>query len=226
MKKIQRIPALLLAMLMLFSLTLTSCGSKEDIASPDQVAVALFNMILKNDASTAVELFGYADEAAARKDMGLEDSIYDELAEQLGAEMDGGSTEDARAVVDAFMNMFKDVNLTAKVKESDEKAGTAVVTCTINTFESGAMDNILQQIMTDIMSDETLLSADEATLYSTIINKMAEGLSALTPTENTADFDVNFELVKADINGKEKSVWLPVDVEEFGALISNTALGY
>ena len=31
MKKIQRIPALLLAMLMLFSLTLTSCGSKEDI---------------------------------------------------------------------------------------------------------------------------------------------------------------------------------------------------
>ena len=158
--------------------------------------------------------------------MGLEDSIYDELAEQLVAEMDGGSTEDARAVVDAFMNMFKDVNLTAKVKESDEKAGTAVVTCTINTFESGAMDNILQQIMTDIMSDETLLSADEATLYSTIINKMAEGLSALTPTENTADFDVNFELVKADINGKEKSVWLPVDVEEFGALISNTALGY
>ena len=135
MKKIQRIPALLLAMLMLFSLTLTSCGSKEDIASPDQVAVALFNMILKNDASTAVELFGYADEAAARKDMGLEDSIYDELAEQLVAEMDGGSTEDARAVVDAFMNMFKDVNLTAKVKESDEKAGTAVVTCTINTFE-------------------------------------------------------------------------------------------
>ena len=81
MKQVRRIPALLLAMLMVCSLTLTSCGKKEAPAPADQVAVALFNMILKDDASTLVELFGYADEAEARKDMGLDGSLYDELAD-------------------------------------------------------------------------------------------------------------------------------------------------
>ena len=72
MKKTQRIPALLLAVVMLFSLALTGCGAKEEIAAPDQVAVALYEMILKDDASSIVKLFGYADEAEARKDMGME----------------------------------------------------------------------------------------------------------------------------------------------------------
>ena len=72
MRQIRRIPALLLAVVMLCSLTLTGCGKKEAPVPGDQVAVALFEMILKDDASKAVELFGYADEAEAREDMGLE----------------------------------------------------------------------------------------------------------------------------------------------------------
>ena len=58
MKQTHRIPALLLAMVMLFSLTLTGCKKEAPIAA-DQVAVALYEMILKDDASKTVELFGY-----------------------------------------------------------------------------------------------------------------------------------------------------------------------
>lgn len=224
MKKTRKLSALLLAMAMLASLCLTGC-QKETIAPPDQVASALFDLVLKNNAAPIVELFGYADEAEARKDMGVEENLYDELAETMASQIGAGSAEDAKALVDAFLNMFKNVNLTAKVKESDEKAGTAVVTCTINTFDSNALTDLMTQIMTDIMADEALLSGSEDELYSTVITRMAEGISGLTPTENTADFDVDFELVKAEVNGKEKTVWLPKDVEEFGALISNTALG-
>ena len=85
MRQIRRIPALLLAVVMLCSLTLTGCGKKETPVPGDQVAVALFEMILKDDASKMVDLFGYADEAEAREDMGLGDSIYDELAEELAS---------------------------------------------------------------------------------------------------------------------------------------------
>lgn len=46
MKQTRRIPALLLALLMVCSLTLTSCGKKETPVAADQVAVALFKMIL------------------------------------------------------------------------------------------------------------------------------------------------------------------------------------
>ena len=132
MKQVRRIPALLLAMLMVCSLTLTSCGKKEAPAPADQVAVALFNMILKDDASTLVELFGYADEAEARKDMGLDGSLYDELAEQLATQFTTAgmtvSNEEMQEFVDAFMKMFSEVKLTAVTKQSDEKTGAAVVT--------------------------------------------------------------------------------------------------
>ena len=140
MKQTRRIPALLLALLMVCSLTLTSCGKKETPVAADQVAVALFKMILKDDASGVVELFGYADEDAARKDMGIEGGLYeamaDEVVNQFTAMNMTVSNEDAQAFVDAFLAMFKGVDMTAKVKESDEKAGTAVVTCTISTFDS------------------------------------------------------------------------------------------
>ena len=111
MKTIRRIPALLLAMLMLCSAMLTSCGKKQEIAPADQVAVALFDLILKDDAKGAVELFGYADEAEARKDMGLEEGIYDDLADQMvtmfASQGVTATAEDAQKFVDAFLTMFK-----------------------------------------------------------------------------------------------------------------------
>lgn len=130
MKQVRRTPALLLAMLMLFSLTLTSCGKKEEIADPDKVAVAIFDIVLKDDPSAIVELFGYNDEAEARKDMGIEGSVYDDLAEQMVDMFESqgitATTEDAQTFVDAFLTMFKNVTFSAKTKSADEKAGTAV----------------------------------------------------------------------------------------------------
>ena len=215
MKLTRRIPALLLAMVMLCSLTLTGC-KKEAPVGGDQVAVALYELILKDDASKAVELFGYADEAAARKDMGLDGSIYDELADELVTQFTASgmtvSTEQMQEFVDAFMKMFSEVNLTAKVKEADEKAGTAVITCTVNTFDPEA----LTQAMTDAMTN----------LDPSILLQAASGaISEIKPTDKTADFDVDFELTEMDVNGKTKKVWVPTDANKFGELISTTAMG-
>ena len=228
MKKIQRIPALLLAMLMLFSLTLTSCGSKEDIASPDQVAVALFNMILKNDASTAVELFGYADEAEARKDMGLDGSIYEGMADELVTQFSGmGMTvtnDEMQAFVDAFIDMFSEVKLTAVTKSSDEKAGAAVVTCTVNTFDPEALTQAMAEAM-NTLDPGLLESGDMEAAFGAILKAAADVIGDIKPTDKTADFDVDFELADMEINGKTKKVWIPKDAAEFGNLISTTAMG-
>lgn len=226
MKQVRRIPALLLAMLMVCSLTLTSCGKKEAPAPADQVAVALFNMILKDDASSVVELFGYADEAEARKDMGIEGGFYetmaDEVVNQFTAMGMNVSNEDAQAFIDAFLTMFKGVDMTAKVKSSDEKAGTAVVTCTISTFDS----NALNEAMMKAMSDPSVMSIeDEDAAVSAMLKAISSAIAGLTPSGESADFDVDFELADMDVNGKTKKVWVPKDAEEFGNLISTTAIG-
>lgn len=228
MKQTRRIPALLLAVLMVFSLTLTSCGKKEPPLAADQVAVALFNMILKDDASSAVELFGYADEATARADMGLDGSLYEGLADEMVSQFKGMNlnvtTEDAQAFVDAFMSMFKNVNMTAVVKESDEKAGTAVVTCTIDTFDANALTDAVTDAMMDAVNDPALLE-DEDALASAILNAVSSGIAGISPSGSTADFDVDFELQTLSINGKDREAWLPKDAEQFGNLISTTAMG-
>lgn len=229
MKQVRRIPALLLAMLMLFSLTLTGCGKKEEIADPDKVAVAIFDIVLKDDTSALVELFGYSDEAEARKDMGIEGSVYDDLADQMVTMFSGmgvtATTEDAQTFVDAFLTMFKNVTFSAKTKSVDEKAGTAVVTCTISTFDPDGIENAMGQVMEEIMADQDLLAGDEAELYSTLLNKISAAIAELKPTDNTTDFDVNFVLEKHTINGKDRQVWLPEDVNGFGTAIGSNALG-
>ena len=226
MKQTRRIPALLLAMLMVCSLTLTSCGKKEAPIAADQVAMCLFNMILKNDASSAVELFGYASEDEARKDMGLDGSLYEGLADEMVSQFRSVNlnvtTEDAQTFVDAFMAMFKNVNMTAKVKEADEKAGTAVVTCTISTFDS----NALNEVMMKAMSDPSVMSIeDEDAAVSAMLKAISSAIAGLTPSGESADFDVDFELADMDVNGKTKKVWVPEDAGEFGNLISATAMG-
>ena len=220
--------SLALAALMLVSLTLTGCQKKDPLAAGDKVAVALFEMILKNDASSAVELFGYASEEEARKDMGLDGNIYEELADELAAQFTGmgitASSEDVQGFVDAFMSMFKNVELTAKVKESNEKEGTSVVTCTISTFDANALNTAMTEAMGNI--DPDILNGDDVdAAFSAVLSAIADVIADITPSGETADFDVDFELQKMEINGKEKEVWLPVDANEFGNLISTTAMG-
>lgn len=227
MKQTHKIPALLLAVVMLFSLTLTGCKKEAPIPG-DQVAVALFEMILKDDASKAVELFGYANEAEARSDMGLDGSIYEELAEELTSQFSAmGMTvtnEEMQKFIDAFISMFNEVKLTAKVKESDEKAGTAVVTCTVNTFDPEALTQAVTNAMLNV--DPGIFESDDVdAALGAILKAMAGVIADIKPTDKTADFDVDFELADMDINGKTKRVWVPKDANEFGEQISTAAMG-
>lgn len=227
MKQTHKIPALLLAVVMLFSLTLTGCKKEAPIPG-DQVAVALFEMILKDDASKAVELFGYANEAEARSDMGLDGSIYEELAEELTSQFSAmGMTvtnEEMQEFIDAFISMFNEVKLTAKVKESDEKAGTAVVTCTVNTFDPEALTQAVTNAMLNV--DPGIFESDDVdAAFGAILKAMAGVIADIKPTDKTADFDVDFELADMDINGKTKRVWVPKDANEFGEQISTAAMG-
>ena len=233
MKTTRSLSALLLAVLMLATLTLTSCQKKEPPVAGDQVAMALFEMILKNNAAPSVEIFGYADEAAARADWGVgEGGLLDEMSEELADEITSQfasiglntSAEDAQTFIDAFMTMLGKIEMSAKVKETDEKAGTAVVTCTVSSFDTDDLTNVMSESLTSLLSNPDLL-ADEDALTSALIQAISEGISQVSPSSETTDFDVDFELSSVEINGKARDAWLPKDMEAFGAAISTNALG-
>lgn len=230
MKQTRRIPALLLAMVMLVSLCLTGCQKKEEIIPADQSAIALFNLTLKDDATSAMELFGYSSEEEMRKDMGIENGIYNELAEEMVSQLERmgvtTSNEDIQTFIDAFLTMFKNVEMTAKVKDSDEKEGTAVVTCTISTFDPNALQQAMTEALTEAMADPSVVAGeDTAATFSLILKAMSKAISGLTPTGDTKDFDVDFKLSTMEVNGKDRKMWLPEDKAEFDNLISTTAMG-
>lgn len=198
----------------------------------DKAAVALFNMILKDDAASAVELFGYASEAEARRDMGLDGNLYDEMTQEVLKQFSSmgftASKEDADTFVNAFMTMFKEVKMTARVKSLDEKTGTAVITCTISTFDSKALEEAIEGAMNSALAelDLALLEGEnEDALFSVLLKAIAKAIAGLKPDGADADFDVEFALETLTINGKTCRVWLPKDAEAFGEAISSTVLG-
>jgi len=222
--------SLLLCVAMLASMVLVGCGSKEKPAAPNESAEAIFEMAIKNNASKAVEVFGFASESEAKTElMGSDEDPYKEVGEELVAQFESMganvSSEDAQALIDAVLTMLGKLEYSAEVKEMDEKAGTAVVTSHIGHFDSNAVETAMTDAMSELMSDPTLDTSDEDAIYSALIQKIASVMSSLEPVEGTKDFDTDFTLQEVTINGKEKKVWIPVDANGFGGDLSNAALG-
>ena len=97
-----------------------------------------------------------------------------------------------------------------------------MVTCTISTFDSNALNEAMMKAMSD---PSVMAGEDEDAAVSAMLKAISSAIAGLTPSGESADFDVDFELADMDVNGKTKKVWVPKDAEEFGNLISTTAIG-
>lgn len=225
----RRALAVLLALSMLLCAALTGCGKKEAIASPDQVATAIFELVLKDNAAPAKEALGYESEEAARADfLGDEDDFYSTMTEEVISQFESlGATvsdEDGKLLLDAFLTMMGKLEFSAEVKEMDEKAGTAVVTCHVTTITPDALNGAIEDATAQALSDPELMSDTDA-LVSTLIHTMADAMSTMEPGDETTDFDTDFSLETVETAGKPQLVWVPVDAAAFGESLSTAALG-
>lgn len=217
----RRTSALLLALVMLISLTLTGCGKKEPPIPGDQVAEAMADILVKNDVSKAMEVFGYTDEAEVRSNWGIDgDSIYtDEVVDELVSEFSNmgykATAEEIRVITDAFSKLYKGIEFTARVKVADEETGVAVVTCTVNTVDSEAFTQAMLDAASELDPD-LLAEGDMEDIYGQILYIAAANISEIKPTGRTVDYDVDFELSTVEICGKIRQVWVPKDAKEFG----------
>lgn len=232
MKNSRKIVSLLLVLAMVLGVALTGCSKQETaLAQPDEVAVALFKLVMQDDASAAKDALGYETEEAARADfLGEDGDIYGELAEEIIGQFESAlgvtaKEEDAQKFLDSFLTMMGKLNFTASVKEMDEKARTAVVTCDVSTLDMNAFNNSIENTLTDLLTNSPELANDRDALVSAIILAMADALEGMEPSAETSSFDVDFSLEIVETNGKPQRVWVPADAEAFGEAISNAAMG-
>ena len=187
--------------------------------------MALFELILKGNAATAVSTFGFASEEEARQAAGVDGSLYDELGNELVSQFAAMglnvSKKDADTLVNGILVLFQKVEMTAQVKQLNESTGTAVVTCTVSTISPSALEDAMTKALEEMLTDPSLMFASEDVLVSTMINKVAEVISELSPTGQNASFDAEFE--RFDVDGRE--IWLPKDAEAFGSDIATSVLG-
>lgn len=225
--------ALSMTFVLLFSLMLTGCGAEKP-AQPDQVAVGMYELFIKDDVSKMCELFGYASEEDARVDLigeagELRASILEGLVvemKSLGLEM---TEEELEPVLDATMAMLEKLKFTAVVAEIDEKAKTATVTATIDCYDPQMVAEMSEGIMGELIEtfDPTILTTEAGFMefMKAYLAEYAAAMHTIEPSGDTREFEVSFELVKVEIDGKNKNVWMPTDANQFGMDLSTNALG-
>lgn len=227
MKAVKRIVSLILALALLFALG--GCQKKEPPIPGDKVAVVVFDLMMKNDATSAMELFGYSTEEEAREDLGIDFDLYSELADEMVSQFEtmglSATSEQVEDFVNAFIAMFKDVEFSAVVKESDEKNKTAVVTCTVSTFDPNALNDAMMAVVEEMSADPNLDTSDTDALMVTVLTKVVEAISQIKPMGEKAEFDADFALETVEIKGEEREIWFPADPEQFGLDLSTTVMG-
>ncbi len=225
MKLSRKVLAAVLALAMLVGAALTGCGTKA-LAEPDEVAVAIFDLFMRDDASAITKALGYESEEAARADfLGEGGDLRSELADIVLGEFESMgfsvSEEDTKMFTDAFLTMMGKLEFTAEVKEKSLKDRTAVVTCSVSTLDiEGAMNDAFEAALGD---PELLNDTDAAA--SALVQAMSQAFSNAEPSGETNEFDVDFTLEVLETNGKDQMVWVPEDTGAFGSDLSTAALG-
>ncbi|NCE64046.1 hypothetical protein D1159_05450 [Pseudoflavonifractor sp. 524-17] len=233
MKQHRRIPALLLVLSLMCTLLLSGCqGAGEKPAQPDAVAQVFYDLIIRQDASSAKELFGYTSEEEAMADLigdagDFEKEMVSELSaqfEDMGLEL---TDEEITNLYNAIISMLDRLSFSAEIKEISEKDKTAVVIAHIGYYDSATMTTAMENALNSVMPEDPSSITTEAQLNEILHNYLAEMcnvLATLQPASGTKDFEVDFELTKMEINGKEKAVWMPSDPEQFGMDLSTNAM--
>lgn len=212
------------------SASASTSAVQESSIMPNETAEAIFALAVKNDPAPATAVFGFGSDNEAR--MVLRGDIQDPYI-QAGQEMaasfaDMGadvSEEDVQLLVNATKSMLSKLDYSAEIKEMDREGGTAVVTSHAGYFEDDAVNNAMESVLEEILADPDAAMGDESDLYSVLIHRFAEAMSAIEPAEGTRDFDTDFQVKMLSVNGQEKSVWMPADLSEFGADLSDNAMG-
>lgn len=215
MKKMRKFPAALLALAMLMTAALTGCQSK--VTPPDEIAMAIFDLEVKEDPSAFRDALGYDSNEAVIQDIYGDEGMTTFADEMVAAFAEDGinvSDADIQKLQNSFSNLIAQLNFSAEVKEMNERAGTAVVTCRVTPPDYDSISDEMAEAMTSVLLDPEL-GNDPDKYASLMIGVLCDMLDQLEPASEPTSFDVDFVLDIAEVDGKAKKCWLPEDTGAF-----------
>jgi len=222
MKTKKRILAMIATVAML-CMALTGCGAKP--APADQTVGALFELAAKNNAAPMKDLLGFASEEDVQSaffDETADTELVDELKSELtsaGLEL---SDEEVKNLSDSILALLNKITYTSEITAED--GDTTVVTLKINGFSYEEMTQIMVDASTTMV--ESLTEEDQLAILNgdmdvfnaymqQYLQDFMDGLAAMEPNSESKDITVTCEKLKVNVSGKEKTAWLPSDMDGF-----------
>lgn len=218
MNKSNKLMAVLMTAILGSALFLTGCGEKPVAA--DVTAKALYNFYALGD-SADIENIGLTKDEVNQKLEDGKSSSQSEIRTEFEASGLSISNEDIDIIYNAQLEAQKRLTVTTEIVSEDaDKATVKVATnyVNINTVISKAQEDAVNEITTKGISSET-----EA--VKIFLNKYIEGLKAFQPSTEIKEATFEFEKKTYNVNGKNKEIYAPVNMDEFYLAIANMAIG-
>ena len=230
----------LLTILLLF---MVSCQSKEtDPSLPlEEMAVALWDMVIRDDPTALKDAFGYGEEATVYMD-------FEEVSERIAAGLEtferkyfnrvgqipNGVVYPAEYLDSAVLTALSKLEVAPTVTElGDERA---VLTFSSTSYD---MEPVYIAIAEWIMADGEKLEETDPDFFDNLngvngpekrieayqANANAEYayageiISNLEPGGDAVEFQAVFVLAQFAVNGQSRTLWLPEDPEAFGETV-------
>lgn len=223
MKKMSSKLVAVIAVVAMMCMMLTGCGEK--IAPADQSMNALFELYAKNNAAPMKDLLGFAAEEDVAGAF-FEEEVNLDMAEMIQTELENAgmsmTEEDITGLTDAMNTMLGKVACTIEV--TAEEKDVTEVTLMVTGFSNDDMANIMTEAADAMVASITeedmvaLAEGNEEVMNSYMQQYMKDfmaGLAALEPDAEPVEVTVSCEKLLVDVNGKEKTAWLPSDMNGF-----------
>lgn len=201
------------------SLLLTGCQQK--LVPADQVATALYDLAVKDDAVPMKDLLGFASEEDVRKSLiegGESTDFVDEFKQEFTNAGIDFTDEEIQEMTDQLMGLLTRMTCTAEITEQSGKETTVVLKVKGYTYaEVEKITTELQEKALTEVDEETQMALatgdEEATMkfMQQFMKDYVAAVSAMEPTEES-EITIKMEKMKVDVSGKTKLSWMPVDM--------------
>lgn len=204
------------ACLCLVAGALTGCGSPK--ASPEDSAMALFDLYILRDTASAQEIglpTDVLESALQTMDSATEETLKDNLA-TAGLTI---SDEKLSKIIDARKEAMKKLSASAQVSEKPDK-NSAVVTLSVTWYDETALDTAAAEKALEVVQSENLTDVDEALERATELyaDNLVEAYQNVEIQEGTREVQAVFVVT-------DNQFWFPENPSSFGYDLGSTVCG-
>jgi len=217
MKRSKKLIAVLMTSILGSALFLTGCGEKPETA--DVTVKSFYNLYILGD-STDIEKIALTKDDVNQKLEEVKSLTESEIKSNFVAGGLSISDDQLDTIYNAEMEALKKLTVTTEIVPEDKDKATVKLTTTY--LDITAIDNKAAKETGDEVNAISLTNQSELDnkIVEVYVNKLIEGFKAAQPSAETKDETFECEKKTYAVDGKNKDIYAPVDMERFNTDIN------